>query len=81
MIVTRGEGPWPGQRRGGLRVGRLRLDWTRTGAGDPVALLHATPFVDWYAPLRARLAGWSILTYHRRLDRPPESAGAPFDLA
>jgi pimeloyl-ACP methyl ester carboxylesterase len=81
MIVTRGEGPWQGQRRGGLQVGRLKLDWKRTGAGEPVALLHAAPFVDWYAALRARLAGWSVLTYRRRLDRLPESAGVPFDLA
>jgi pimeloyl-ACP methyl ester carboxylesterase len=37
--------------------------------------------VDWYAALRVRLAGWSVLTYRRRLDRLPESAGVPFDLA
>jgi pimeloyl-ACP methyl ester carboxylesterase len=71
--------PW-GERGGLLRVERLTLDWKRVGDGEPVALLHAAPFVDWYTPLRARLDGWSVLTYRRRLCQQP-TAAAPFELA
>lgn len=70
---------YQGERQGRLDAGRLRLDWQWVGTGAPVALLHAAPFVDWYAPLQASLSGWSVLTYRRLLD--PSAVSAPFDLA
>jgi pimeloyl-ACP methyl ester carboxylesterase len=45
------------------------------GGGDRVALVHASPFVCWYGPLVERLAGFSTLSYRRRLRR---SAGGRY---
>ena len=40
------------------------------GQGERVVLVHASPFVSWYAPLVERLDGYSTLTYRRHLRRP-----------
>ena len=43
----------------------LHLDYLLAGRGDPVVMLHALPFVSWYAPLADALPDWSVLRYHR----------------
>ena len=35
--------------------------------GERVVLVHASPFVSWYAPLVEQLTGYSILHYRRRV--------------
>ena len=61
-----------GAERGGHhgRVQRVELDGVRveyelTGAGEPVVLPHARPFVMWYLPLVAELRHVSVLRYRR----------------
>lgn len=41
------------------------VEYEASGAGDPVMLLHARPFVRWYEPLVAALAGRLVLRYRR----------------
>lgn len=35
------------------------------GEGDPVVLLHANPFVDWYLPVIERMPHYSFVRYTR----------------
>jgi hypothetical protein len=35
------------------------------GDGDPVVLLHANPFVDWYLPVIERMPHYSFVRYTR----------------
>jgi pimeloyl-ACP methyl ester carboxylesterase len=51
------------------------------GEGDGVVLVHASPFVSWYAPLLERLDGYSTLTYRRHLRRPAAGTYRPLTVA
>jgi pimeloyl-ACP methyl ester carboxylesterase len=57
----------PGMPR--LDIEGAAVDYEITGAGHPVVLLHARPFVSWYAPLVGALSGCSVLQYRRTLRR------------
>ena len=47
------------------------------GDGDPVVLLHANPFVDWYLPVIERMPHYSFVRYTRlpRDDTPISMVG------
>ena len=45
----------------------VELIYELTGTGDPVVLIHASPFVGWYAPLVEKMPDFAVLRYHRRL--------------
>jgi pimeloyl-ACP methyl ester carboxylesterase len=45
----------------------IELIYELTGTGDPVVLIHASPFVGWYAPLVEQMPDFAILRYHRRV--------------
>ena len=45
----------------------VELIYELTGTGDPVVLIHASPFVGWYAPLVEQMPDFAVLRYHRRL--------------
>jgi pimeloyl-ACP methyl ester carboxylesterase len=51
------------------------------GAGEPVVLVHAIPFVSWYEPLIERLRGFSTLTYRRRIRRGADGRYRPLTVA
>ena len=57
-----------------LQFGDVELTYELTGQGEPVVLIHASPFVSWYRPLVAYMAGCSVLRYRRRL-RPDRQGG------
>jgi pimeloyl-ACP methyl ester carboxylesterase len=48
----------------------VELTYELQDGGERVVFVHASPFVSWYRPLVDRLAGFSTLTYRRRLRRP-----------
>ena len=48
-----------------LQLGDVSVEFEVVGTGDPVALLHARPFVSWYGPLVAALAEHAVLWYRR----------------
>lgn len=43
------------------------VEYQLSGAGEPVVLVHARPFVSWYAPLAEQLADRTVLRYRRAL--------------
>jgi pimeloyl-ACP methyl ester carboxylesterase len=45
----------------------IELTYEIRGHGDPVVLVHASPFVRWYEPLIEHLPAVSVLHYRRRL--------------
>ena len=45
----------------------VELIYELTGTGDPVVLIHASPFVGWYAPLVEQMPDFAVLRYHRRV--------------
>lgn len=45
----------------------IELTYETRGHGERVVLIHASPFVEWYEPLVAHLAGCEVLTYRRHL--------------
>ena len=45
----------------------VAVDYEIIGSGDRVVLLHARPFVGWYAPLVDVLSGYSVLRCRRRV--------------
>ncbi len=48
-------------------LGDVELEYLTQGAGEPVVLIHAGMFADWFDPLLEEpgLAGYTILSYHR----------------
>jgi pimeloyl-ACP methyl ester carboxylesterase len=56
-----------------LEFDDVELTYERHGQGEHVVLVHASPFVEWYDPLVAHLAGYSVVRYRRRLR--PEAPG------
>ena len=48
-----------------VEIGEVVVDFEVTGSGDHVALLHARPFVGWYAPLVDVLSNYTVLHYRR----------------
>jgi pimeloyl-ACP methyl ester carboxylesterase len=46
----------------------VQVDYELTGAGVPVVLTHARPFVMWYQPLAALLPDVRVLRYRREAD-------------
>jgi hypothetical protein len=48
-----------------IRFDDVDVDDEVTGRGDQVVLVHALPFVGWYAPLAAALTGHAVLRYRR----------------
>jgi pimeloyl-ACP methyl ester carboxylesterase len=59
----------------------IELTYEVHGNGERVTLVHASPFVGWYAPLIVRLAGLSVLHYRRRLRRDGTGAFRPLTVA
>lgn len=59
----------------------VEVEYELVGDGEPVALLHARPFVDWYGPLVERLSGWTVLRSRRRVDPERASTDPPFAIA
>ncbi len=53
----------------GLAFEDVELSYELSESGDPVVLVHASPFVSWYVPLVEQLAELSTLRYRRRLRR------------
>ena len=49
-----------------LEFDGFELTYEAHRAGEPVVLIHASPFVSWYRPLLERLTALSTLTYRRR---------------
>src|SRR5262245_62564812 len=45
----------------------IELTYSLRQAGEPVVLVHASPFVSWYGPLIEGLPEFSTLSYRRRL--------------
>jgi pimeloyl-ACP methyl ester carboxylesterase len=45
------------------------VDFEVSGRGDQVVMLHARPFVGWYAPLVDALSAYSVLRFRRSLPR------------
>src|SRR5438270_11018414 len=45
----------------------VELEYTVQGTGEPVLLIHAGVFADWFVPLlqEPRLAGYRLIHYHR----------------
>jgi pimeloyl-ACP methyl ester carboxylesterase len=48
----------------------VELTYQLHDGGERVVLVHASPFVSWYAPLVERLTGYSILHYRRCVREP-----------
>jgi pimeloyl-ACP methyl ester carboxylesterase len=59
----------------------VELSYRRQGEGEPVVLVHASPFVSWYRPLLERLTGYSTLTYRRRIRRGADGRYRPLTVA
>jgi pimeloyl-ACP methyl ester carboxylesterase len=59
----------------------IELSYQIKDGGDPVVLVHASPFVSWYQPLVAQLQGFSTLTYRRHLRKPDDGAYRPLTVA
>ena len=59
-----------------LEFGDIAVDFEVTGQGDEVALLHASPFVSWYAPLVDLMDDYSVLRYRRTVPLD----GRPFSI-
>src|SRR5690349_623288 len=60
-----------------VEVGAMQVRYEVIGEGQPVVLLHANPFVDWYLPLIACMPDYAFLRYTRRpSDERPLSAAA-----
>jgi pimeloyl-ACP methyl ester carboxylesterase len=53
----------------------VELTYDLGEGGDPIVLVHASPFVSWYVPLVEQLTEFSTLRYRRRLRR---SGGGPY---
>lgn len=51
-----------------VAVNGVSLDYEAQGAGEPVALIHAAPFADFFAPFmdQPALGGYRLVRYHRR---------------
>ena len=59
-----------------VEFGDIAVDFEVTGQGDQVALLHASPFVSWYAPLVDLMDDYSVLRYRRTVPLD----GRPFSI-
>lgn len=59
-----------------VEFGDIAVEYEVTGQGDQVALLHASPFVGWYAPLVDVLGDYSVLRYRRTVPL----GGRPFSI-
>src|SRR5215212_6551866 len=48
-------------------LGDVELEYLTQGAGEPIVLVHAGMFADWFDPLlrEPSLAGYRVLSYHR----------------
>ena len=48
-------------------VDGVELEYLAQGAGEPIVLVHAGMFADWFDPLLGEpsLAGYRVLSYHR----------------
>lgn len=63
------------------RLSGVELAHQIVGTGEPVVLLHARPFVDWYLPLLPHLADRALLQTRREVDPNRLAAGPPYGLA
>jgi pimeloyl-ACP methyl ester carboxylesterase len=59
----------------------VELSAALQGEGEPVVLVHASPFVSWYRPLIERLTGFSTLSYRRRIRRGADGRYRPLTVA
>jgi pimeloyl-ACP methyl ester carboxylesterase len=59
-----------------LAIGDTEVQYDVHGVGEPIILLHANPFVDWYLPLIERMPNYSIVRYTRR-----SASNAPLSVA
>jgi pimeloyl-ACP methyl ester carboxylesterase len=50
-----------------VEFGDVELSYRLRGHGEPVVLVHASPFVSWYDPLVERLGDVATLSYRRRV--------------
>src|SRR5262245_33821746 len=70
----------------GIAVDRLDFDdieltYSWREGGEPVVLVHASPFVSWYGPLVEQIGGLATLTYRRRLRRTDAGGYRPLTIA
>src|SRR5688500_18834024 len=59
----------------------IELSYRVQESGEPVVLIHASPFVSWYEPLIEQLTGFSTLHYRRRLRRSDNERYRPLSIA
>jgi pimeloyl-ACP methyl ester carboxylesterase len=59
----------------------IELTYQLRNAGERVVFVHASPFVSWYGPLLAQMAGLSTLTYRRHLRRSDGERFRPLTVA
>ena len=64
-----------------FEFGDVELTYEIRGHGDPVVLVHASPFVRWYEPLIEHLRAFSVLHYRRRLRADAGGAFRPLTAA
>jgi pimeloyl-ACP methyl ester carboxylesterase len=59
----------------------IALTYAIRGQGEPVVLVHASPFVEWYDPLVAHLPDFEVMTYRRRLRTDCQAGFRPLTAA
>jgi pimeloyl-ACP methyl ester carboxylesterase len=64
-----------------LEVADVQLSYEPVGQGEPVVLVHASPFVSWYDPLRPHLDGYAVLQYRRAVRPSPDGSHRPLSVA
>jgi pimeloyl-ACP methyl ester carboxylesterase len=55
------------QRPEHVEFGDVEVSYQLRGCGEPLVLIHASPFVSWYDPLVERLGDVATLSYRRRV--------------
>jgi pimeloyl-ACP methyl ester carboxylesterase len=58
-----------------VRIEGTEISYELRGEGEPVAFVHASPFVEWYRPRVDHPPGLITLHYHRQ---PPQLLGDGF---
>jgi hypothetical protein len=65
---SEGNDPAPSFRMDRVAFAGVELEYTVRGAGEPVLLVHAGIFADWFVPVLAEprlTAGYQLIHYHR----------------
>jgi len=59
----------------------IALTYAIRGQGEPVVLVHASPFVEWYDPLVEHMPDFGVMTYRRRLRTDRQAGFRPLTAA